>query len=71
MEECRKNTVSLGEGERRGKGLKKKGKAWHIAPLNLLPLLPSEPGGMRRELVVYAFPGSKFMIFSRKGKILF
>ena len=31
---------------------KKSGQATHIAPLNRLPLLPSGPGGVQRELVV-------------------
>jgi hypothetical protein len=37
---------------------KKKGKP-NIAPLNRLPLLPSDPGGIQQELVVPACRGAK------------
>lgn len=36
--------------------LKKKGKLSTSHRYNLLPLLPSGPGGVQRELVVYDFP---------------
>lgn len=36
----------------------KKGKL-DIAPLNHIPLLPSGPGGVLQELVVYDLPGHK------------
>jgi len=37
----------------------KNGQAPFIAPLNLLPLLCSHPGGVQRELVVKDLPGTK------------
>ena len=38
------------------KGHKKKGKLSTSHRYDLLPLLPSDPGGIQRELVVYDFP---------------
>jgi hypothetical protein len=38
----------------------KKGKP-NIAPLNCLPLLPSDPGGVQQELVVPACRGAKIV----------
>ena len=43
--------------------LKKNGQAPFIAPLNLLPLLRSHPGGVQKELVVKDLPATKVAIF--------
>ena len=41
----------------------KNGQAPFIAPLNLLPLLCSHPGGVQRELVVKDLPTAKVQSF--------
>ena len=41
----------------------KKGKLLASHRYNLLPLLPSGPGGIQRELVVYDFPDAKIATF--------
>lgn len=41
----------------------KKGKLSTSHRYNLLPLLPSGPGGIQRELVVYDFPRCKYRLF--------
>ena len=43
---------------------RKKGKLNTSHRYNLLPLLPSGPGGIQRELVVYDLPDAKVVIFS-------
>ena len=45
-------------------GLQKKGKLNTSHRYNLLLLLPSGPGRVQRELVVYDLPGTKVGIFS-------
>lgn len=42
---------------------KKKSKLTTSHRYNLLPLLPSGPGGIQRELVVYDFPRCKYSLF--------
>ena len=50
----------------------KKGKLSTSHRYNLIPLLPSDPGGVLRELVVYDFPvtniANKFSIFASPEK---
>ena len=41
----------------------KKGKLCTSHRYNLIPLLPSDPGGVLRELVVYDFPRRKYTTF--------
>ena len=43
---------------------KEQGKLNTSHRYNLLPLLPSGPGGIQRELVVYDLPVAKVIIFS-------
>ncbi len=43
------------------KQIQKKGKLSTSHRYNLLPLLPSGPGGVQRELVVYDFPAAKIV----------
>ena len=54
------------QGGGQGKGfvhkqIQKKGKLSTSHRYNLLPLLPSGPGGVQRELVVYDFPAAKIV----------
>ena len=48
------------------RGYKKKGKLGTSHRYDLLPLLPSDPGGIQRELVVYDFPRLQIYYFSLK-----
>ena len=48
--------TSSATGKLTEKGTKKKGKLSTSHRYDLLPLLPSDPGGIQRELVVYDFP---------------
>ena len=50
------------------KFVQKKGKLSTSHRYNLLPLLPSGPGGVQRELVVYDFPGTKIALFCLTAK---
>ena len=52
------------EGERSRWGISVPGKLNTSHRYNLLPLLPSGPGGIQRELVVYDLPVAKVIIFS-------
>jgi hypothetical protein len=42
----------------------KKGKLNTSHRYNLLPLLPSGPGGVKRELVVYDLPVANILLFA-------
>ena len=50
------------------KFVKKKGKLSTSHRYNLLPLLPSGPGGIQRELVVYDLPDAKILKISLRQK---
>ena len=47
---------------------KKKGKLDTSHRYDLLPLLPSGPGGIQRELVVYDLPDAKILKISLRQK---
>ena len=51
------------------KSVKKKGKLSTSHRYNLLPLLPSGPGGIQRELVVYDFPDANIVLFGKLTKL--
>ena len=54
--------------------IRKKGKLDTSHRYDLLPLLRSSPGGIRRELVVYDFPeckGSHFLQFSKNNFLFY
>ena len=46
----------------------KKGKLSTSHRYDLLPLLPSGPGGVWRELVVYDFPTANILLFVKSAK---
>ncbi len=48
---------------------KKKGKLSTSHRYDLLPLLPSGPGGVWRELVVYDFPTANVLLFPVTAKL--
>ena len=51
------------------KFVQKKGKLSTSHRYNLLPLLPSGPGGIQRELVVYDFPDANIVLFGKLTKL--
>ena len=52
-----------------GREKQKKGKLDTSHRYDLLPLLPSGPGGVQRELVVYDFPAAKLIKYQILSKI--
>jgi len=61
--------ISLGPSCYRSDIYEKKGKLHISHRYNLIPLLPSGPGGVLRELVVYDLPHCKCNDFFLKAKI--
>ena len=51
------------------KFVQKKGQLSTSHRYNLLPLLPSGPGGIQRELVVYDFPDANIVLFGKLTKL--